>query len=507
MKRFRKAGLFLAPLALTLSLGVGSLAAQDTAITPVTFTVHIENVSGSNTQQYSTIGIDGVPVGAAARRPAMPGEAFEFTVKAAPGDHLSFASMYGQSNDSFFGFGDDGVALYDDAGQPVSGDLSSEVKIWDAGTEVNETLGSGENQAPRQSSPDAGTPENGTVEIQTDPDFPAGPDSLKVTLTPEDGGLFLVRIENTTQNAKVPTPASPLLYVVHTADQHAPLWTTGEADRGLGLEKIAENGNPEDLGAAVAGSAVMNVGLSPGVFIIHSDMHLAPVFTTGEKDRGEGLEAQAEDGNPDPLSMGLDGMSFKQVGVFNTAIGADKAGPLMPGQAYEFSFQAAPGDRLTFTEMFGQSNDLFFAPDENGIALFGGMKPISGTFTGAIKLWDAGTEVNQEPFVGSDQAPRQAAPNTGAAENSVVQPIYKINDGFTYPSELASLKLTITNDSGTVMNMMAMTAADTMMMTEDASMMQDGSMMMTEDASMMATQDMSMSGDEMMATPEATIGS
>ena len=453
-------------------------------MTPTTFTVRIENVSGGNTQIYSTIGIDGVPVGAAARRPAMPGEAYEFTVKAAPGDHLSFATMYGQSNDTFFGFGDDGVALYDDSGNPVSGDVSSQVVTWDAGTEVNEPLGTGENQGPRQSGPDAGTPENGTVEVQTDPDFPKGPDALHVTLTPEDGGLFLVRVENTTQSAKVPTPISPLLYVVHTADQTAPLWTTGQPDRGLGLEKIAEGGNAEILGAAIAGSAVMNVGLSPGVFIIHDDMHLAPVFTSGQKDRAEGLEAQAEDGNPVPLSMGLDGMSFKQVGVFNTAVGADKPGALMPGQAYEFSFQAVPGDRLTFTEMFGQSNDLFFAPDENGIALFGGKgKPVSGTYSGAIQLWDAGTEVNQEPFVGSDQAPRQSAPNTGADENGVVKPIYEVTDGFTYPSVLASLKLTISNDSNTVMNMMAMTPADTMMMTPEA-----------------------MSGD-MMMTPEATMGS
>src|SRR5664279_2005561 len=473
MKRLSKSVIVPALLALA-SLTIGGVAAQDmtpAAATPVTFSVHIENVSGSNTEQYSTVAIDGVPVGAAARRPAMPGESFEFTVKAKPGDHLSFATMYGQSNDSFFGFGDDGVALYDDSSQPVSGDVSSQVVTWDAGTEVNEPLGTGPNQGPRQSGPDAGTPENGTVEVQTDPDFPKGPDALKVTLTPHDGDLFDVRIENTTQSAKVPTPISPLLYVVHTADQHAPLWTTGQPDRGLGLERIAESGNPEILGAAIAGSAVMNVGLSPGVFIVHDDMHLAPVFTVGQPDRGEGLEAQAEDGNPVPLSMGLNGMNFEQVGVFNTAVGASKPGPLMPGQAFDFSFQAVPGDRLSFTEMFGQSNDLFFAADENGIALFGGMKPISGTFSGAVKLWDAGTEVNQEPFKGADQAARQSAPNTGAAENGVVQSITTVTDGFTYPSVLASLKLTITNDSGTVMNMMAMTPADTMMMTQEPGMM------------------------------------
>ena len=106
--------------------------------------------------------------------------------------------------------------------------------------------------------------------------------------------------------------------------------------------------------------------------------------------------------------------------------------------------------------MFGQSNDLFFAPDENGIALFSGSgTPINGSITGLIHLWDAGTEVNQEPFIGADQAPRQAAANTGAAENGVVLPIYAVSDGFSYPSVLSSLRMTISNKSGMVMNMMA----------------------------------------------------
>jgi hypothetical protein len=215
----------------------------------------------------------------------------------------------------------------------------------------------------------------------------------------------------------------------------------------------------------------MNVGLSPGAFIIHDGMHTAPVFTSGQADRGEGLERQAEDGNPVPLSEGLAGMMFKQVGVFNTPVDAMEPGALMPGQAFEFTFSATPGDYLTFTEMFGQSNDLFFAPDENGIALFGANgNPINGTFTGAVQLWDAGTEVNQEPFVGADQAPRQAAPDTGEAEMGVVTPIYAVNDGFTYPSVFASLKLTITNDSTmpapNMMSMSDMMGMDDMMTPE-----------------------------------------
>jgi hypothetical protein len=40
-----------------------------------------------------------------------------------------------------------------------------------------------------------------------------------------------------------------------------------------------------------------------------------------------------------------------------------------------------------------------------------------------VILGDAGTEVNQEPGTGPDQAPRQKAPNIGMAENGVVRSV------------------------------------------------------------------------------------
>lgn len=443
-------------LVLTILLLItGSLAAQD--VTPTTFTVRIENVSGQNTQVYSDIGVVGVPVGATARGAITPGGAYEFTVKAKPGDHLSFATMYGQSNDTFFAPDENGIALFDDMGAPVSGDVSDQVWLWDAGTEVNEPLGEGPNQGPRQSGPDTGEVENGTVQVvQNMDEFPAASELMTVTLTPVDDQRITVRIENHSDMAPVPTGFSPVAYVIHTADQPAPFFTADQPDRGLGIERLAENGGAEDLAAGVAGSAVQNVGLSPGVFVIHSDDQSGVFFTTGEADRGEGLQAQAEDGSPVALSEALAGMmTYRQVGVFNTPVGASEPGALMPGQAYEFSFEAVPGDRLSFVEMFGQSNDLFFATDENGIALFNGMgQPIGGTFSGAIHIWDAGTEVNQEPFVGPDQAPRQMNPNTGADEMGVVQPLYWVDDGFTYPSAVSSIKVTISNEMGMETNMM-----------------------------------------------------
>ena len=56
-------------------------------------------------------------------------------------------------------------------------------------------------------------------------------------------------------------------------------------------------------------------------------------------------------------------------------------------------------------------------------------------------MWDTGTEVDQEPGIGSDQGPRQKAPNTGKAENGVV---HKIQDGKLYSQASSVMRLTIT---------------------------------------------------------------
>lgn len=73
----------------------------------------------------------------------------------------------------------------------------------------------------------------------------------------------------------------------------------------------------------------------------------------------------------------------------------------------------------------------FFALDPKGIDLFDAAKmPTSGDVTGDVMPCDAGTEVNEAPGADPNQAPRQAAANTGPDENGVVRPV---SDGFTYP--------------------------------------------------------------------------
>jgi hypothetical protein len=177
--------------------------------------------------------------------------------------------------------------------------------------------------------------------------------------------------------------------------------------------------------------------LAPGAYELND--HPVAFFTLGEADRGQGLEALAEDGNPGILvesitqmmgamagestedEMMEEKMTAFQIGVFNTPVGAEEPGPVGPGGAYEFSVEAYPGQYLTFATMFVQSNDWFFSPGQDGIALFSADgNPISGDITDQIYLWDAGTEVDQIPGEGADQAPRQAGPDTGEAENGFV---------------------------------------------------------------------------------------
>ena len=183
--------------------------------------------------------------------------------------------------------------------------------------------------------------------------------------------------------------------------------------------------------------------LSSQRWIVHRANRVA--FTAGKPDRGVGLEAQAEDGNP--VSLAASVKKAKGVisrGTFDTAVGDTKPGPALPGKAYEFTFEASPGDRLTVTTMFGQSNDLFYAPDEAGMALFENGAPIGGDVTARFHLWDAGTEVNEEPGFGANQAPRQAAPNTGPSEHEPVRRIEEVRDGFSYPAVEEVIRVTIT---------------------------------------------------------------
>ena len=186
--------------------------------------------------------------------------------------------------------------------------------------------------------------------------------------------------------------------------------------------------------------------LSPGMFVL-SDKTV-PLFTEGKPARSNGLEMQAEDGDPSGLVGSLVTMhhSSNLHGVFNTPIGAMGAGPIRPGDSYEFTVTAAPGMKLFMTQMFGQSNDWFYAPGPNGIALFDAKgNAISGDITDQLYLWDAGTEKDEEIGIGPNQGPRQKGLNTGDDEHGIV---HRVNDARWTGKNTQFFRITVTPEAG-----------------------------------------------------------
>ncbi|HYJ86322.1 MAG TPA: spondin domain-containing protein [Pyrinomonadaceae bacterium] len=157
---------------------------------------------------------------------------------------------------------------------------------------------------------------------------------------------------------------------------------------------------------------------------------------------------QAEDGDPSGLVKSLETMHHASnlYGVFNTPVGAMGAGPIRPGDSYEYSFTAMPGMKLYSTMMFGQSNDWFYSPDAHGIALFDAKgNPISADVSDKLILWNAGTEVDEEIGIGPNQGPRQKGMNTGVDEHGVVR---RVNDARWTGKNAEFFRVTITAEQG-----------------------------------------------------------
>ncbi len=431
-----------------------------------TFRVTIENVN--TPQPFFQSGVFNTPVGASAPGPALPGDdsAYEFSFYAGPSTvpgtttKLSFATMFVASNDLFFAPLGSGITLYDDHGDPISGDITDQVFLWDAGTEVNEEPG-GPNQPPSQTGPNTGEDENGVVLLldsvnkeknglivpNIETCYPLVHEAIKVYISNE-GTKFTVRIYNLSGNTDVPGPLSPGVYVVHTDDN--PLFITNDPDFGDGLEAIAEDGNAGPLGASLADRTGLIVPMSPGVWAVHKE-DVMPLFTSGEPDRGLGLEGIAEDGSAAELGGNLPGTEgVGASAVFNTPVGADMPGPIGPGGSYAFTVTAKPGYNLSLATMFVQSNDLIYTFEDNGLPLFKDGAPVSGDVTDYVLLYDVATEVDQFPGAGLDQVIRQSAPDTGADDDDdrigrlVADGQTPAADGFVYPETKSIIRVTVT---------------------------------------------------------------
>ena len=371
----------------------------------------------SNTINYLSTTVFNTPDGDIDSGPLTEvGDTYIFSFYAYPGSRLSFATMLANSNDHFFAPGEAGVELFDDNGDPVTGDITSQISLWDAGTEE-------EDPATIATEPDGdinGDPDDdNTVRIVSS----EVSEYLTAALS-HDGDRFTVTL--TRINMGIITPG---IAVIHAQD--APLFTVGEPDRGQGLEAIAEAGEATALydwlnetgtdGAPLRLSSSITP-FSPGVVYAFSGAS-DPLFQQGQSATAEsGLEALAEDGGNQTMFDYLDGQGLSV---------AMSSGPILPGESITFDIEARSGDKLGFATMFVQSNDWFLAFNNDGVALFDGSgNPVSGTeYSVQAYLYDAGTEEDETVGFGDNQALRQSGANTGAADDDTsVRRVGEIDD-------------------------------------------------------------------------------
>lgn len=424
----------LSLLAAALTASLGACATDDpmapVTTTPTAFKVRVENIAPwtvikSGVQAVKTSGATGA---------AGIGDAFEIPFTAGKNQKVSFVAMFGQSNDWFFGPGAAGIALYDAMGNPRSGDVTSEVSLWDAGTEIDQEPGVGDSTGPKQPNPEFGAADpvgtvraiGATKQLANGSTFTLPPIAamIKVTLVPGANRQFTLRIENASTAQTLVTSAgtsgigiSPVVWALHLAD--APFFTVGSADRAEGLEWVAESGRNTNLGPSIRARTGWPTPISPGVYAVHHDPEA--LYALGLDDLGIGLEQLAESGNAmvlaDSIRTNARTMDLADNGTFTMPVGATATGAARPGSAFAYTVTATPGDHLSFATMFGMSNDWFFATRPDGIALFDELgEPMRGDVTGAIGIFDAGTETDQEPAIGADTGPQQATPTSGALD-------------------------------------------------------------------------------------------
>jgi len=344
----------------------------------------------------------------------LPGQSVSVTFYAGRGQALMFATMYGYSNDVFFAPENPGIKLFDDNGNAVTGNVSSQVKLWDNGTRVNQVPGT-EVEHPGTAEARNVTMINGT-DAQGNT-YVAASELMDVTLAYASAtSQFTLTIRNTSGGKVNETPFSPGVWVVSNKDGNNlvngdPFFKSGELSTDA-LTALAETGNNEPLSKWAEEKTGIMTGLSPMLVVVYSG-DTNPIFKMGEKDGGVGLKELAQTGDTKRLKESLE----LQRHVRKVYVIGDS--PIKPGEKKETSFTAYEGDNIAIATMFGSSTDWFYANSET-IA-----SKTKGDITNKIKLYDSGTGIDQYPGAGNSQGGFGGTP---ATDDKVISEV-----GTTYP--------------------------------------------------------------------------
>lgn len=408
---------------------------DDDMPSPQSTTITVENVLDSKPLVESgTFKGEGTPP------VIMPGQSVSFSFSAAKNQRLTFATMYGWSNDLFFAPENPGIKLYNDDGSPITGDVSPQIKLWDNGTRVNQAPGA----AVMHPGTAESTPKN-IKEVNGTDDFgnaylPASK-LMNISLKYDGNSRFTLTIKNISGGTANETPFSPGVWAIsYTAGGNLllpePIYAVGKPTAN-GLTNIAEMGDNTMLSNYLTNNTGIFTPLSPVLVVVYNGTD-NPFYKTGENDRGQGLKELAQMGNADILAASLKGKAgIKSVYVLkdpaNTVLLPKINGAAGGKVSQQLSLQK--GDKIAIATMYGFSNDWFFATtgsDINGVQ--------KGDVSGSIGLFDDGTAINQYPGAGVTQANLAGTP---LQESKPIQAVPNPNEFTTLPATSSMIKVTL----------------------------------------------------------------
>ena len=340
----------------------------------------------------------------------MPGESVSVKFSAGKTQSLMFATMYGASKDWFFASKQPGIKLFDANGNAITGDVSSEVLLWDNGTKDNTT-------GTAQSNPIAQVP--GVTASQL----------VKLNLSYDIvKSEFTLTITNTSGGTANSTPLSPGVWAVSNYNgsqlvNSAPFFTPNALSNPE-ITDIAQMGDITKMMMKLNANTGIMTGLSPALVVVYSG-NQNPIYQLGQLDSGNGLKEVAQTGDVMKLQNTLKTMAnVKGVYIAGNA-------PVAPGSKVMTNFSYAPGDKIAYVTMFGFSNDWFYANEQSVDA------NTTGDLTSKTALFDSGTGINQYPGAGNRQALFGGTPQ---AESVVIS---KVGTQYPVPSVQNVLKVTV----------------------------------------------------------------
>lgn len=340
----------------------------------------------------------------------LPGQSINFTFHAGKGQTLMFATMYGASKDWFFAPENPGIKLYNDDGTPITGDVSSQIKLWDNGTKVGMT------------------DEKEDADIMMVPGVDASK-LMKLELSYiASSSEFKLIVTNTSGGSMNETPFSPGVWAVSNIFNgkllnDMPFYTAG-AKSNPEITAIAQMGDNSLLSKKISDHTGIITAISPVMVVIYTG-DVNPIYETGKKDAGMGLTQLAQTGDASMLKAALEKMpNVKEVYIAGSA-------PVAPGEKVEVQFKATENEHIAYATMFGYSNDWFYANDTSIPASF------KGDITGNTALFDDGTAVDQYPGAGNAQGIFTGKPEKEDKE------IMKVDKTFPVPELNKVLKVII----------------------------------------------------------------